>query len=226
MRATLATRRSRCWSWRAFTTLAAVGLSLLSVAVPLMAEAETRDQATSDLLSTMQADPELSTFVRLLGVAGLNDTLRGSNPLTVWAPTNSAFTKLAPGVLAGLTAQPAVLRDVLSYHLAPTPITAAQIVQMPTVTTLEGQTCRITASGGAVHINDTTVTRADVLASNGIIHVIDGILIPPSRVGSLPSTGDERSPVPALVALGTVLLAGGLFLRTGRQASGIRSRSG
>jgi LPXTG-motif cell wall-anchored protein len=191
-----------------------------------VAVADTRDQPASDLLTTMQADSELSTFVRLLGTAGLNETLRGSNPLTVWAPTNSAFGKLAPGVLNGLSAQPAVLRDVLTYHLAPMPITAAQIVQMPTVKTVQGETCRITASGGAVHINDTTVTRADIIASNGVIHVIDGVLIPPSRVGNLPSTGDEPSPVPALLAIGAVLLAGGFFLRTNAVATSDQARSG
>jgi transforming growth factor-beta-induced protein len=168
---------------------------------------------TADLYATLQGMPDTGTFVRLLDQAQLTDTLRGSSPLTVWAPTDAAFTKLSPGVLTSLTGQPTVLREVLSYHLAPQPITAAQIVQLPTVKTVEGESTRITSGGGAVHINDATVVRADVVASNGVIHVIDGVLVPPSRVGNLPAAGGIPSPVPLLVGLGTLLIAGGVGLR-------------
>jgi uncharacterized surface protein with fasciclin (FAS1) repeats len=168
---------------------------------------------TADLYATLQGMPDTGTFVRLLDQAKLTDMLRGSSPLTVWAPTDSAFTKLSPGLLNGLIAQPTVLRDILSYHLAPGPITAAEIVQLPTVKTVQGEPTRITSSGGAVHINNATVVRADVVASNGLIHVIDGVLVPPSLVGSLPSTGNVPSPVPLLVGLGMLLVATGAGLR-------------
>jgi len=200
----------RLVAWLATVMSAATALGILFL--PAAALASPSDQ-TADLYATLQGMPDTGTFVRLLDQAMLTDMLRGSSPLTVWAPTDSAFTKLSSGTLNALTAQPTVLRDILSYHLAPGPITAAQIVQLPTVKTVQGEATRITSSGGAVHINDATVVRADVVASNGLIHVIDGVLVPPSRVGNLPSTGDIPSPVPLLVGMGTLLVAAGVGLR-------------
>jgi LPXTG-motif cell wall-anchored protein len=203
-------------AWLATALSAATAFAIL--VLPAVALASPSDQ-TADLYATLQSMPDTGTFVRLLDQAKLTDMLRGSSLLTVWAPTDSAFTKLSPGVLNRLTAQPTVLREILSYHLAPDPITAAQIVQLPTVKTVQGESTRITSSGGAVHINDATVVRADVMASNGLIHVIDGVLVPPSRVGSLPSTGNIPSPVPLVVGLGTLLVAAGVGLRLRTEVS-------
>src|SRR6266849_3153959 len=166
----------RLVAWLATVMSAATALGILFL--PAAALASPSDQ-TADLYATLQGMPDTGTFVRLLDQAQLSDMLRGSSPLTVWAPTDSAFTKLSPATLNAVTAQPTVLRDILSYHLAPGPITAAQIVHLPTVKTVQGEATRITSGGGAVHINDATVVRADVVASNGLIHVIDGVLVPP-----------------------------------------------
>jgi hypothetical protein len=109
---------------------------------------------------------------------------------------------------------------VLTYHVGLQPVTAAQIVQVPTVRTLEGESIQVRAVGGSVKLNDATVTRPDVRASNGIIHVVDGLLLPPSLAlpAALPNQGqaDARSPVALLVLVGLLLLSSGVVLRARR----------
>ena len=108
-----------------------------------------------------------------------------------------------------------MLKQVLEYHLAPGVVTAAQIIQVPNVVTVEGEQVKITAADGSVRINDSRVIQPDLPASNGIIHVIDTLLIPPSQLGVLPNTGSaETADWPfALAALGVAIAGVGIALR-------------
>jgi uncharacterized surface protein with fasciclin (FAS1) repeats len=192
-------------------------MAIAAAMVVLLAPASgaAAQSASKDLFDTIDGNTDLSTFGRALRTAGLVDTLRGQGPYTVWAPTNSGFGKLPAGQLDGLMQNPDQLKRLMLYHIGQGPITAAQIVQVPNVKTLEGEAIRVSASGNAVHLNDATVTQADVLATNGIIHVIDSVLVPPSGVAALPTAGEADSAVPMLAALaaGLLLLAGAVIKR-------------
>jgi uncharacterized surface protein with fasciclin (FAS1) repeats len=186
----------------------AIGVVLF--AAPTAASA----QGQTNLADTIAGRSDLSTFSRGLEAAGLTATLSGAGPYTVWAPTNGAFDKLPAGQLNALLQDPPALRRILLYHIGQGPITAAQIVQVPTVRTLEGEPIKVSASGSNVELNDATVTQPDVLASNGIIHVIDSVLLPPSDMGALPVTGEANSSVALGLALAAaVLVAAGVVLR-------------
>jgi uncharacterized surface protein with fasciclin (FAS1) repeats len=195
--------------------LAGALVAAVLVALPASAGA----QAQQDLVDTIRSSPDLSTFSRAIDAAGLTDTLRGPGPYTVWAPTNAGFDKLPPGQLDALLQNPAQLRQLLLYHIGQGPITAAQIIQAPTARTLQGQSIRVNVSGNSVHLNDATVTQPDVVASNGIIHVIDSVLIPPSGVGNLPTAGEADSSPPVALLLGAALL---LLLGVGGRLLGAR----
>jgi len=175
--------------------------------------------APRDLADTIMAFGQFTTFARALQAAGLVDTLRSPGPYTLFAPTDAAFSKLPEGTLDALLQDPEVLRAVLSYHVTPGNVTAAQVIQVPSVRTVQGESVRITASSGLVRINDATVTQADILASNGMIHVIDTVLQPPSRPRppALPRAGSgaPEPPLGAVAAVGVVLLVLGLTLRRG-----------
>lgn len=130
-------------------------------------------------------NPQFSTLVTAIQAAGLEDTLRGEGPFTVFAPTNAAFDALPDGTLDTLL-QPEnrdQLASILTYHVVPGAITSDQLVgQRMTVATVNGETVLIDGTGGkaraAVTVNGAAVTNADILASNGVIHVIDEVLLP------------------------------------------------
>lgn len=124
-------------------------------------------------------DPNFSTLLAAVQVAGLTQTLSGAGPFTVFAPTNAAFAKVPKATLDALLANPAQLRAVLLYHVVPGRVTAAQVSQLTSAKTANGANLTVSASGGTVRINTATVTSADVRASNGVIHVIDTVLLPP-----------------------------------------------
>ena len=168
----------------------------------------------SDLVGALTACSQCGQFMDLLQAAGLIDDLHAPGPLTVWAPTDAALNRLPAPTRQRLRQDRGVLRDVLRYHFAPGTITAAQIVQVPTVRTVEGESVTINAAGGGVRINDAPVVQPDLAASNGIIHVIDGVLIPPSQVQALPRTGDADAGGPVgPAAAGLALVAIGLAIR-------------
>ena len=127
------------------------------------------------------ATPELSTLVTALEVAGLVDDLEGPGPFTVFAPTNDAFNALPDGVLDELLANPDALKEVLLYHVASGRKFAKQLARWNKVTTLQGQKVKISVIGGSLYINNAKVIITDIIASNGVIHVIDAVLIPPTK---------------------------------------------
>ncbi len=124
-------------------------------------------------------DPNFSTLLTAVQAAGLVDTLNGAGPYTVFAPTNAAFAKLPKADLDALLNNPDQLRAVLMYHVVPGRVTSGQVVKLSSATTANGADIAIRTMNGRVMINDATVTRADIAASNGVIHVIDSVILPP-----------------------------------------------
>jgi uncharacterized surface protein with fasciclin (FAS1) repeats len=123
---------------------------------------------------------KFNTLVAAVKAAGLVDTLKGPGPFTVFAPTDEAFAKLPAGTLETLL-QPenkAKLRSILLYHVVAGRVTAAEVVKMDSAKTAEGQNLSIKVMGGNVMVNNAHVVKADIEASNGVIHVIDTVLLP------------------------------------------------
>jgi transforming growth factor-beta-induced protein len=122
------------------------------------------------------------TFKTLLAAAqaaGLVDALKGPGPLTVFAPTDAAFAKLGSRTISTLLANPDLLRKVLLYHVVPGKVMAADVVNLASANTLQGSSVAISVAGGKVKINNATVTATDIGAANGVIHVIDSVILPP-----------------------------------------------
>ena len=131
----------------------------------------------------VQVATEAGSFKTLLAAvqaAGLADTLQGAGPFTVFAPTDAAFAKLPAGTLDGLLANKAELASILTYHVVSGRVTAADLMRTngATPATVNGQTLDVVVAGGKVTANDANVVTADVEASNGVIHVIDAVLLP------------------------------------------------
>ena len=134
--------------------------------------------ATEDIVDTAVAAKDFTTLVKAVQAADLVDTLKGPGPFTVFAPTDAAFAKLPPGTLEALLADKAKLSAVLTYHVVPGKVMAADVGNLTTAKTVSGAALTIDTSGG-VKVNNATVTATDIQASNGVIHVIDTVLIPP-----------------------------------------------
>lgn len=160
-----------------------------------------------DIIQTASAAKNLTTFVKAVQIAGLTETLQGTGPFTVFAPSDRAFAKLPAGALDALEADPARLKAVLTYHVIPANITAADATAMTSPTsppTVEGATLQVTKGRrGRLRVNNATVTRADITASNGTIHIIDTVLMPPTTdTTTTQSTTDTTTP-PAAPSAGT-----------------------
>ncbi|GAA5079801.1 fasciclin domain-containing protein [Roseibacterium beibuensis] len=161
---------------RQFITATAATLAApLALSVP--ARAVTGSQTIVELAA---ATPDLSTLVTAVQAAGLVDTLSADGNFTVFAPTNRAFEHLPHGVLDSLLADTAALTDVLTYHVSADYYPAEALIgQSGVLPTVQGSTIRMNGRGGGVHLNgNIAVTTADVFASNGVVHIIDGVLLP------------------------------------------------
>ena len=171
--------------------------SLASVALPAnLAHAQTMSSA--DIVDTAVAAGNFTTLATALKAAGLVDTLKGPGPFTVFAPTDAAFAQLPAGTVDSLLANPDQLRAVLTYHVVAGRVTAADVVKLHSATTVEGEDVTINAADGMVRINDATVTTADIMASNGVIHVIDSVLLPPSMTSQAARWPPPTSSTPRL----------------------------
>jgi uncharacterized surface protein with fasciclin (FAS1) repeats len=137
--------------------------------------------AGTDIVATAQAAGNFSTLTAALGAAGLTETLQGAGPFTVFAPTDEAFAKLPPGAVDALLKpeNKPVLEQILKYHVVAGNVKAADVKTGP-VPSVEGTNLDLTAADGKVTVNGANVTTADVASSNGVIHVIDSVLIPAS----------------------------------------------
>ena len=136
--------------------------------------------APRNVTDTAAATPQLSTLNKLIAEAGLADTLRGPGPYTVFAPSDEAFKAVPAKTLAELSANKELLKSVLAYHVLLGKVSAAQ-VQNGNAKTLQGASLALAKAGGYVTVEDAMVTQADVPASNGVVHVIDRVLMPPKK---------------------------------------------
>jgi uncharacterized surface protein with fasciclin (FAS1) repeats len=130
-----------------------------------------------NIIETASANPDFSTLVTAIKAAGLIETLSGTGPFTVFAPTNAAFSEIPESTLKTLLADKPKLTSVLSYHVVPGKIMAADIAGMKDAKTVEGSKLTIDTKEG-VMIDEATVTTPDIECSNGVIHVIDTVLMP------------------------------------------------
>ncbi len=135
----------------------------------------------ADIVDTAVAAGQFKTLAAALDAAGLVETLKGPGPFTVFAPTDAAFAALPAGTVDTLLKpeNKDQLTAILTYHVVPGKVMAADVSGMTEAKTVNGAMLNIDASGGTVKVNDATVTTADIAASNGVIHVIDAVLLPP-----------------------------------------------
>lgn len=131
----------------------------------------------NDIVAVASSNDSFDTLVQAIQAAGLVDTLQGHGPFTVFAPTDEAFARLPAGTLESLLADKEKLTAILTYHVVPGKVTASQVMGLNSAKTVQGGELDIDTADG-VRINDAKVVQADVEASNGVIHVIDTVLIP------------------------------------------------
>lgn len=138
---------------------------------------------TKDIVDTAVAAGSFKTLAAALGAAGLVDTLKGPGPFTVFAPTDDAFAKLPAGTVENLLKpeNKAQLTAILTYHVVPGKVPASAVSgKMTDATTVNGAALKVDGTNG-VKVNNATVVQADIAASNGVIHVIDTVLLPPAN---------------------------------------------
>ena len=169
-----------------------------------------------DIVDIAVADGRFTTLVAAVTAAGLVDTLKSDGPFTVFAPTDDAFAALPEGTIEALLNDIPTLTDILLYHVVSGKVMAADVVALDSATTVLGKDVAIKVEDGNVFINDAQVIITDIEASNGVIHVIDAVLLPPEDApATLPESGGVSSPNVALLllALGAALALGGFALR-------------
>ena len=160
--------------------LTLITLALLALAVPGANAAPAQGTATPSIAAVASSTPQLSTLLALVKKAGLAETLSKPGAYTVFAPTNAAFARIPKATLNALAKNPAKLKRVLLYHVVAGKVTAAKVVKLRSAKTLAGPSVQIRVSGTTVRINTARVTKADVMASNGVVHVLDRVLLPPA----------------------------------------------
>ena len=156
--------------------------ALLAVAIPAAAPAAPqRDTGarSGTIVQTAVAAGQFTTLVKLVKQAGLAPALSGTTKLTVFAPTDAAFRKVPPATLAKLRANTALLKRVLLYHVIKGKVPSTTVVTLKSAKTLAGPAVKIRVTGNRVFVNNARVTTVDIPASNGVIHVINRVLIPP-----------------------------------------------
>ncbi len=136
--------------------------------------------APTTLTSTVASTPQLQTLSKLLADAGLNEALGGTGPFTVLAPSDDAFKALPAKTLAELATNKELLKSVLNYHVLPGTLMAADL-KNGSLKSLQGAKLAVARAGSFVTVEEAVVTQADVAASNGVVHIIDKVLMPPKR---------------------------------------------
>jgi len=149
-------------------------LGVLASALPATAG------SAKDVVDTAVAAGSFKTLVAAIQAAGLTETLKGKGPFTVFAPTDDAFNKLPAGTIETLLKpeNKEKLKSILLYHVVAGDVTAAKVMKMSSAKTLEGHDLTVMVNDGTVMVNDAKVIKADVMASNGVIHAIDTVLMP------------------------------------------------
>jgi uncharacterized surface protein with fasciclin (FAS1) repeats len=154
-------------------------LSLLAVlGNPASKPAQGADQPEKDIVDTAVAAGQFKTLVTAVKAAELVDTLKGEGPFTVFAPTDEAFAKVPKEKLEALLKDKKALTDVLTYHVVPGKVMAADLVKLDSARTAQGKSLSIVTKDGNVTINGFNVIKTDIVCKNGVIHVIDAVLFP------------------------------------------------
>jgi uncharacterized surface protein with fasciclin (FAS1) repeats len=166
-----------------FAPGAAIGIvAALGVLLAVTLSSTFSRAKSQDIVDTAVAAGQFNTLAAALKSAGLVDTLKGSGPFTVFAPTDAAFAKLPAGTLENLLKpeNKTKLVAILTYHVVPGDVTAAQVATLTQAKTVNGAILKLSAHDGKVVVNNADVVKADIEASNGVIHVIDAVLLPPA----------------------------------------------
>ena len=151
--------------------------SLIAAAIALSALGSAH---AKDIVDTAVAAGSFKTLATALQAAGLVDTLKGKGPFTVFAPTDDAFKKLPPGTVESLLKPEnrEKLKAILTYHVVAGRVPAAEALKLTTAKTVNGKDLKLTASGSDLKVGSANVVKADVMASNGVIHVVDAVILP------------------------------------------------
>lgn len=171
--------------------------------------------AQESLVDIAASYPQLSTLVSVLQQSGLDAALQGPGPFTVFAPTNQAFAAIPATTLERITADPQTLRAVLGYHVVAGALVASNVANTSAATTLHGEDLVFRSLNGSVTAGGATVTAADLMATNGVLHFIDRVLLPPSLAIGTPEEVDSISSIiaqePRFSTLATALEASGML---------------
>lgn len=161
-----------------FAKLAVAAVAAMGLVVGSTAARSTEQNIVDTAISAGQ----FNTLVTALKAAGLVDTLKGPGPFTVFAPTDAAFAKLPAGTVEKLLKpeNKAQLTAILTYHVVPGTVMAADVVKLKEAKTVNGKMIAVKVNGSAVMINDAKVSATDIAATNGVIHVIDSVILPPN----------------------------------------------
>ena len=154
-------------------------IAAVGAALPATAGARPIQEGPQDIVEIVVGNSNFDTLESLLQQAGLVETLQGRGPFTVFAPTDAAFERVPQSTLDALAQDPDQLRAVLLYHVAQGRRTARRVVNTRSIKTVNGKRVRVRVRGSRVSINNARVTRTNIRASNGVIHVINRVLIPP-----------------------------------------------
>ncbi len=168
-------------NWKKKVTGSLVAVVAIAAVMFLSLGAMARPKSASkDIVDTAVAAGSFKTLAAALQAAGLVDTLKGEGPFTVFAPTDEAFAKLPAGAVDELLKpeNKAKLAAILTYHVVPGKVTAAQVMKINSAKTVNGEELAISVNGGTVMVDGAKVVKADIMCSNGVIHVIDTVLMP------------------------------------------------
>ena len=158
-----------------------LSLVLISSSIYASGDDKVTISTQKDIVAVAVEAGSFNTLAAALQAANLVETLQGEGPYTVFAPTDEAFAKLPEGTVEALLKDKEALTQILLYHVVSGKVTSGEVVKLESAKTIEGQEVMIKVSEGSVYINDSKVTSADVMASNGVIHVIDTVLIPEKK---------------------------------------------
>ena len=155
----------------------AMTVGLFTLALSMFAAADHHGMK-KDIVDTAVAAGDFNTLVTAVKAAGLVETLKGEGPFTVFAPTDAAFAKVPTETLNALLADKAALANVLTYHVVAGKVMAADVVKLTSAETVQGQAVSIEVKGGKVYVDGAQVVTTDIKAINGVIHVIDAVILP------------------------------------------------
>ncbi|MBI1293187.1 fasciclin domain-containing protein, partial [bacterium] len=197
----------------AFMAAAVVGISVAATTVVVAQNwgsiaKKAAGVEKKNIVETALVDGKFKTLLAAAKAAGLAETLSTGGPITLFAPTDEAFKKLPEGTVESLLANPDKLKQILLYHVVDGAVRSGDVVKLDSAKTLQGATVTVKSADGKVHINNATVTKADIECSNGVIHVIDTVLLPPeaeakkSIVATASAAGDFKTLAKALDAAG------------------------